>query len=145
MKSAGLSQHRGPESPCRTWPSNSGFLCKHLLDQIYLSCWETGEMRRLVAGTEDAVPNPVLSRAIYYPRKLPRRYVPRERSRKRNYSRLWPQTSVRAPGELGWTTCKSPFNRAGSSSGSGAKASIVASFLQSPKPTRDIWILPLRG
>lgn len=106
----------------------------HLIRQSYLSCWDIGEMGKLVARTQNPAPNPALCRATYHPRRLPRRCMSREKARERSHSRLWLQTSMLAPEELDWTTRKSPFNRAGSSQGSGAKAIPAASSLWPPRP-----------
>ena len=135
MISGDFSQYRGPESLCGILPPSSRLLYKHSPDQAKLSqlLGHTGDMETGGRDTESCpqfctpqgyLPSQEAFKKIYVQRK----------ARERSHSRLWLQTSMLAPEELGWTTRKSPFNRAGSSQGSGAKAIRAASPLCPPRP-----------
>lgn len=134
MISGGLCQHRGPESLCGILPPSSRLLYKHSPDQAKLSQL-LGHRGDGETGGRDTESCPILySVGLPTTQEAFKKIYVQRKARERSHSRLWLRTSMLAPEKLGWTTRKSPFNRAGSSQGSGAKAIRAASPLCPPGP-----------
>lgn len=104
-------------------PPSSRFLYKYSPDQAKLSqlLGRRGDGKTGGWDTESCPQSCTLQGYLPSQEAFKKINVQRK-ARERSHSRLWLRTSMLAPEELGWTTRKSPFNRAGSSQGSGAKA-----------------------